>query len=151
MPWTPGSRRALCNFIGSALIYLGCAAAAMASHHVSHAPDKEWGTKEFWYLFAAVQLCWAVGYCMSSLPKWGKWVDGQADTEYKLTVIVGLIFAFTAGNLAYYLTFYEANVKHLYSFVAALAGGFAGEKWLAPFLMRLLPVASAPSQNNKES
>lgn len=144
MPWTQRCLRALCSFIGSSAFYLGCATIALAA---SRQIENDWSAAQFWYLFAAVQLCWAVGYCMSSLPKWGRWVDGGADTEYKLTIIVGIIFALVAGNLAYYLTYYEANLKHLYCFITALAGGFAGEKWLAPLLMRTLPAWSTTPQD----
>lgn len=122
--------------LGSLFAYAICGVAAAAS---DRAIQLDWNHNWFWWVFLAVQVAIALGYCMSSLPKWGRWVDGAADTEYKLTLVVGVMFAIVAGNLAYYISFYEAGVKHLYCFLTALAGGFAGEKWLAPFLMRLLP------------
>lgn len=136
-------RPALFNFIGSGCLYAG---ATWASHVGTHAIEQEWNGGAFWALFGVVQVLWAFGYLLSSLPKWGKWVDGQADTEYKLSIVVGVLFALIAGNLAYYLAYYEANLKHLYCFITALAGGFAGEKWLAPLLMRFLPAGPAPQQ-----
>lgn len=128
-------RRVPFNFIGSLALYVACGIAAAAERRF----EEDWSTAVFWGLFGVVQACWIVGYSLSSLPKWGKWIDGSADIEYKLNIVVGVLFSLVAGNLAYYLGFYEFGWKLLYCICGALAGGFAGEKWLSPLLMRVLP------------
>jgi hypothetical protein len=142
------SRLARSSFLSSLPFLLVCCAAYAADPRLL---QSDWSQTWFWWLFCAVQVLVSLGYLMSSLPKWGRWIDGAADTEYKLNIIVGVLFALVAGNLGYYLGYYEAQLKLLWCMLTALAGGFAGEKWLAPFLMRLLPVNApvAPPPTNQ--
>jgi MFS family permease len=124
--------RASSSFAGSALVLV--ASAALAEHFE---PDLR--TDAFWWLFIAIQIAWLLGYLASSLPRWGKWLDGVADTEYKLAIVAGVLCALLAGNIAYYLGYYELHLKRLYCIFAAIGGGFLGEKYLTPLFQRLMP------------
>jgi hypothetical protein len=129
----PNTPRARWNSIVSALALASGASAAPLL-------EAEWSTGAFWFLFAAVQFLWAVGYIASSAPKLLRWVDGSI--AGKLEVLSGVACSLIAGNACYYLGYYYANMTHILCLFAAIGGGFTGERYLTPLFMRLMPLST---------
>jgi hypothetical protein len=130
-------------FSSFARLVLLAPTAAIAAEVGARTLEREWASDTFWWLFGGVQLLWAIGYCSSSLPKWGKWIDGDASTADKLAVVAGVLCALLAGNAAYYLGYYEAGLARLYCLLAAAGGGFMGERYLTPLFSKMMPIAPA--------
>lgn len=146
MPWTTGMRlRRFALSDSRALLFMLWVPMALAAEQTVlkvRAIERDWGDNAFWWTFGAVQVLWIIGYLSSSLPAWANW--STADGKTRLTVIAGIFCALIAGNVAYYLSYYEMNWPTLYCFFGAIGGGFLGEKYLTPLFQRLMPMPAAP-------
>ena len=103
--------------------------------------ESEAGHRGFWLSFVAVQLLTFGGYMASSLPKWAGWRDADQATQY--AVIAGAIAALLAGNMAYYVGVYYYSLATIGALVAAVGGGFMGEKALALYFEKFVGKGNA--------
>lgn len=88
----------------------------------------------FWTLMAGAQVLILLSYAASSLPIWSGWIDGTL--TQRLTILQSLLVALVAGNVAFFLSF-EYGFSKLIALIAAAAGGYGGDKLLAPLMARI--------------
>lgn len=80
------------------------------------------------------------GYGSSSLSMWAGWADGTV--RDRLLIIQGLMAAMFGGNVAYLGGLYMADLPEWMALMAAGAGGFGGDKFLAPLMQRIFGKAT---------
>lgn len=85
-------------------------------------------------MLAFAQVLAIVGYLASSLPAWAGWVDGTV--LQRLTIVQGAVVAILAGNVAFFLAL-EYEFSQIITLLSAAAGGYGGDKFLAPVLARV--------------
>lgn len=89
----------------------------------------------FLTLLGGAQVLILLAYFASSLPIWAGWIDGSLMA--RLTIVQSLMVALVAGNVAFFLSF-EYGLSKLIALIAAAAGGYGGDKLLAPLMARIL-------------
>ena len=126
------SRQARLYSIGSTLLLGGALFSACA---VGRVLDDDISTRAFWLLWAGVQALSLFGYLASSLPAWARWHDGTA--EERLTLISSALSALLTGNVIYYGGYYYYDMSKVVCLIAAVGGGFLGEKILNPIFSKI--------------
>lgn len=149
MPLTPKSRRPASSTVIAAfraLLLLMVPFTAYAADTAAKAMD--FTSLATWITLGAVMLLTLAGYAGSSLPQWAGWVQGDLTTRLQLAA--GLITALLAGNFAYFLA-RHLDMPGIVCFMAATAGGWGGDKFLAPLLGRLTDLISAAIGERKNT
>lgn len=125
---------------GSFFILLLAPLVALSAEQTIRSFETEFGTSMFLVAAGVVQVLWAMGYCASSLPKWAKWSDGTRLERYE--IVAGIFGSACAGNILFYAGVYTMDMKLIHGFVAAIVGGFAGDKVLTMITDRYVSRAS---------